>query len=88
MSTSPSAAAPAGRLGLPIEGLSVQDLDPTRAERLRAAVYRNKLVVLRGLELGDAEYVELARRIGEARGGSCTETCRCSFGACTAAFPG
>lgn len=56
---------PAGRLGFPIEGLNVAELDAAGAARLRAAVYANKLVVLRGLELSDVEYIALARKLGE-----------------------
>lgn len=56
---------PAGRLGLPIEGVSVAELDTAGAARLRAAVYANKLVVLRGLELSDADYIALSRKLGE-----------------------
>jgi taurine dioxygenase len=57
--------APASRLGLPIEGLDVARLDAAGAARLRDAVWANKLVVLRGLELSDEDYIALARKIGE-----------------------
>lgn len=60
-----ASAAPAGRLGLPIEGLNVAELDAAGAARLREAVYTNKLVVLRGLDLSDADYIALAKKLGE-----------------------
>lgn len=65
-STAPRAgASPPARMGLPIEGLDVARLDPAGAARLREQVYANKLVVLRGLELSDADYIALARKLGE-----------------------
>lgn len=54
-----------GRLGFVVEGLRVADLDASGAARLREFVYANKLVVLRGLEMSDEEYIALARALGE-----------------------
>jgi taurine dioxygenase len=65
--TRPTAASISNppRMGLPIEGLNVADLDAAGAAELREADYRNKLVVLRGLALSDDEYIALARKLGE-----------------------
>lgn len=54
-----------GRLGHPIVGLDVEALDSQGAADIRELVYANKLVVLRGLALSNAEYIALARKLGE-----------------------
>jgi taurine dioxygenase len=59
------AGVPAGRMGLRIPVPDVAALDAAGAERIRQAVYANKLVVLSGPQLADADYIALTRKLGE-----------------------
>jgi taurine dioxygenase len=57
-------ARPAGELGVEVHDLDATALDAAAAAELRRLVYEHKLVVFRGLELGDDAYIAFARKLG------------------------
>ncbi len=63
----PPTTTPTGRpgIGLELRGLDPSALTPDRCAAIRALVYEHKLVVFRGLDLSDPEYIEFARALGE-----------------------
>ena len=54
-----------GGIGALIDNVDVLALSSADLQRLKELVYRHKLVVIRGVELEDAEYVAWARRMGK-----------------------
>lgn len=56
-----------GSLGVVLHGLDPASLDEARVREVRELVWREKLVVLRDLELSDAAYVDLGHRMGRVR---------------------
>ncbi|MCS6822944.1 MAG: TauD/TfdA family dioxygenase [Cytophagaceae bacterium] len=58
--------APPGEIGAQITGIQVNELaaDAPELEMIRQAIYRNKLVVIRGQDITPEQYVAFARKMG------------------------
>ncbi|OYP36084.1 TauD/TfdA dioxygenase family protein [Rhodopirellula sp. MGV] len=59
-------APPADQIGAVISGIDVNELVPDSSEitAIREAIYRYRLVVIRGQQMNESQYVEIARKLG------------------------
>lgn len=56
-----------GKIGGVIKGLDLKQLDHSDSEfeEIRQAIYRNKLIVIKGQNLSPEEYIEITKKIGK-----------------------